>query len=64
MKIRILQQYRSYRRGEVVDVSPRMAEELVKAGIAAAETQGDLLPPERREAAVAARVNVRTADRR
>jgi hypothetical protein len=64
MKIRLLQHYRSYRRGEVVDLSPRMAEELVKSGIATAETQGDLLPTERREAAVAARVNVRTADRR
>jgi len=64
MKIRLLQHYRSYRRGEVVDFSPRMAEELVKSGIAAVETQGDLLPPERRESAVAARVHVRTADRR
>jgi hypothetical protein len=64
MKIRLLNQYRSYRRGDVIEVSARMAEELVGKGLAVVETQSDLLPAERREAAVAARVNVRTADRK
>ena len=64
MKVRLLSQYRSYRRGDLVEVSARMADELVGKGLAAVETQGDFLPAERREAAVAARVTVRTADRK
>jgi ribosomal protein L9 len=64
MKVRLLNQYRSYRRGDVVEVSARMADELVRQGLAVVETQGDFLQAERREAAVAARVNVRTADRK
>jgi hypothetical protein len=64
MKVRLLNQYRSYRRGDVIEVSARMADELTGKGLAVVETQGDLLPAERREAAVAARMNVRTADRR
>jgi hypothetical protein len=64
MKVRLLNQYRSYRRGDVVEVSARMADELVRQGLAVVETQGDFLPGERREAAVAARVDVRTADRK
>jgi len=64
MKVRLINQYRSYRRGDVIEVSARMADELVGNGIAVVETQSDFLPAERREAAVAARVNVRTADRK
>jgi hypothetical protein len=64
MKVRLVNQYRSYRRGDVIEVSARMADELVRQRLAVVETQSDFLPAETREAAVAARVNVRTADRK
>jgi hypothetical protein len=64
MKVRLLQQYRSYKRGDIIEVSQRMAVELAEHGIAVEDKQAQLGIAERREAAVAARVNVRTADRR
>ena len=64
MKIRLLQQYRSYRRGDIIEVSQRMADELAESGIAVEDKQAGLEICKRREAAVAARVNVRTADQR
>ena len=62
-KLRLLTSYRGYRRGDVIEATPALAAHLQGAGIAVRETQGDLLPAETVERAMAARVNVRTATR-
>jgi hypothetical protein len=62
-KLRLLTSYRGYRKGDVIEATPALAAHLQGAGIAARETQGDLIPAETVERAMAAHVNVRTATR-
>jgi|APCry1669188879_1035177.scaffolds.fasta_scaffold207585_2 hypothetical protein len=59
IRLRLLFQYRGYRKGEVIQATPGLAAILVNQGIAVEDTQSEISV--KAERSVAAQVNARTA---